>query len=105
MAITRERITFEKMLSIYCGGHHSEPICSECDELRSKLKEILASCPFGESKPLCSQCSANCVDPEMRQRVMDVMHYSGPRMLFRHPTLTMLHFLDMRKKEPPNSRG
>jgi hypothetical protein len=27
----------------------------------------------------------------MRRRIKDVMRYAGPRMLYRHPILAMLH--------------
>jgi hypothetical protein len=28
------------------------------------------------------------------------MRYAGPRMMFRHPILTLYHFLDGRREEP-----
>jgi hypothetical protein len=36
----------------------------------------------------------------MREQVKAVMRYAGPRMLYRHPILTLFHFLDGRRKEP-----
>jgi hypothetical protein len=30
----------------------------------------------------------------MRDRIRKVMRFSGPRMLFLHPTLALLHLLD-----------
>ena len=33
------------------------------------------------------------------------MRYSGPRMLFRHPVLTIYHFIDDGRKEPLKPLG
>lgn len=100
MGITRERNTFEKMLKIYCVDHHSTTLCASCTALLSKLECILGKCPFGDNKPLCSRCSSDCVDAGVRKKIADVMHYSGSRMLYRHPALTVLHFLDLLKQGP-----
>lgn len=100
MGIVRERITFEKMLLIYCTTHHATPLCAECRDLLSGLERILKDCPFGDSKPLCSKCSSDCLPAEDRQKVATVMRYSGPRMAYRHPALTLLHFVDLLKARP-----
>jgi hypothetical protein len=34
----------------------------------------------------------------MRERVREVMRYSGPRMLTRHPVLAVAHLVDGRRK-------
>jgi hypothetical protein len=36
----------------------------------------------------------------MRERVKEVMRYSGPRMTYRHPLLAFFHLIDGRKKAP-----
>jgi hypothetical protein len=36
----------------------------------------------------------------MRERVKEVMKYSGPRMTYRHPLLAFFHLVDGRKKAP-----
>lgn len=100
MGIARERITFEKMLRIYCTAHHATPLCAECRDLLSGLKRILKNCPFKESKPLCSKCSSDCLPAEDREKVGRVMRYSGPRMAYRYPALTLLHWIDLLKVEP-----
>jgi hypothetical protein len=36
----------------------------------------------------------------MRERVRVAMRYAGPRMLFRHPIMALLHLIDGLRKEP-----
>ena len=100
MGIARERVTFEKMLVLYCTTHHVEALCTECRDLLSSLERILKNCPYGDNKPLCSKCSSGCLTTEDREKVTKVMRYSGPRMAYRHPALTLLHCIDLLKVEP-----
>jgi hypothetical protein len=39
----------------------------------------------------------------MRDQIKQVMRYAGPRMLFRHPILTIRHFIDARRPPPTNA--
>jgi hypothetical protein len=34
----------------------------------------------------------------MRQKIKEVMRYAGPRMLFKHPYLTLMHGIDSLQK-------
>lgn len=97
MGISRERNTFKKMVAIYCENQHGEAQCKQCTALLNTMEQALVDCLYGEGKPLCSKCSTNCLPEEIRRAIGDVMRYSGPRMLFRHPTLTLLHVLDTMK--------
>jgi len=36
----------------------------------------------------------------MRERIRAVMRYAGPRMLWRHPLLALLHLADGLQDEP-----
>jgi hypothetical protein len=38
----------------------------------------------------------------MREQVRQVMRYAGPRMMFLHPVLTLLHYLDEITKANPS---
>jgi hypothetical protein len=40
----------------------------------------------------------------MREKIRNIMGYSGPRMAYRHPLLALLHFFDGFRKKP-ESRG
>ena len=66
----------------------------------SYADQRLANCPFGEDKPACNLCQVHCYSATQRERVKAVMRYSGPRMLWRHPILSLYHLLDKRREAP-----
>lgn len=97
--MNKSRIELEKkilcrMIFIYCKGNkHGEVPCSQCKELLDYANQRLSLCKFGENKTFCSRCTVHCFKPEMREVVRNVMKYSGPRILFYNPIMTMKHFL------------
>jgi predicted amidophosphoribosyltransferase len=98
----REAKTIETMMRIYCRGQHEsqEALCAECRELLDYANLRLEKCPYQENKTTCAKCPIHCYKPEMRDQVRSVMRYAGPRMLYRHPILTLFHFLDGRREKP-----
>jgi hypothetical protein len=97
--LARERRTVEAMLELYCRGRHRQSgLCPDCAALREYALARLEKCKFGEAKPTCANCPVHCYQPEMRAKIKQVMRYSGPRMLYRHPVLAFCHLLDGRKK-------
>lgn len=100
--IRREKRTIEAMLRIFCRDHHgtADGVCSDCKELQRYAYQRLDSCPFAELKPACNHCEVHCYSRKMRDRVRNVMRYAGPRMLFRHPILSVGHLLDERRPVP-----
>ena len=57
-------------------------------------------CPFGEGKTTCARCPVHCYRKDMREKIRQVMRYSGPRMVYRHPVMAARHLMDGRRKEP-----
>ena len=100
--MARERQTVEAMIEIYCQGQHGMDgaLCAECQALETYARQRLDRCPFQEGKTTCARCPVHCYKPEMRERIRAVMRYAGPRMLYRHPFMTVRHMLDERRKEP-----
>jgi predicted amidophosphoribosyltransferase len=97
--IGRERRTIAAMVTIYCRGKHGgKELCPECVELLSYCDRRLDLCPFKEEKPACLNCRVHCYSPQMRERIVPVMYYSGPRLLFRHPVLAIQHLADQRRR-------
>lgn len=90
----REGLTIEKMLLIFCRGHHSkkEKLCLSCSDLLSYCIERIKKCPHALAKPRCAECKIHCYQKAMRDRMKEVMKYSGPRMVYRHPWLTIMHY-------------
>ncbi len=46
-----------------------------------------------ETKTFCSNCKAPCYSPKMKEKIKQIMKFSGPRMLFHHPLLVISHML------------
>ena len=99
--ITREKKTIDKMVHIYCKGHHgakSSELCPECVEFLEYAFLRLDKCPFQEEKSTCGKCLVHCYQLEMREKAKKIMSYSGPRMLSHSPGLALHHLVDGRKK-------
>jgi Nitrous oxide-stimulated promoter len=100
--LLRELETIEAMTRIYCADHHDAPHpCADCQALTTYASKRLAVCTYGEDKPVCAKCQIHCYGKAMREKVRDVMRYSGPRMVFRHPWLALMHVVDKRHVAPP----
>lgn len=101
--MSRELRTIEAMINIYCRDQHSTKgqLCSECQDLLTYAGGRLDKCPFQADKPTCANCTVHCYKPALREQVRAVMRYAGPRMVLRHPILTLFHFIDGRREAPP----
>lgn len=98
--LEREKTTVQMMIRLYCKNQHHtiEGLCPECQRLSDYAMARLSHCKFGDSKPTCGKCTVHCYKPEMRQRIREIMRYSGPRMLFVHPIAALRHLMDGRKR-------
>jgi len=98
--LEREKATLQMMLKIYCKEHHHsvKALCSECQELSDYALNRLASCQFGEGKPTCGKCTVHCYKLVMRKKIIDIMRYAGPKMLFVHPMVAIRHLIDGLRK-------
>ncbi|MBI0582913.1 MAG: nitrous oxide-stimulated promoter family protein [Methanomassiliicoccus sp.] len=92
----REKRTIEAMVRIYCRANHGmDPEgCPDCRMLIDYALSHLDDCPFQEDKPTCLKCTIHCYRPEMREKIREVMRYSGPRMMVHHPILAIGHLAD-----------
>ena len=100
--IEREKRTIEAMVHIYCSGRHGKNVdlCAECARLLDYAKARLDTCPFQDAKPACNHCKVHCYSRQMRKRVKQVMGYSGPRMTYRYPMLSLRHLFDKLRRVP-----
>jgi len=94
------------MIAMYCHEQHaSKELCAECRELLSYSQERLQKCPFQEGKTTCAKCPVHCYKPAMREKIRTVMRYSGPRMMYHHPVMAIMHLIDGRRQEPITRTG
>jgi hypothetical protein len=99
--IDRENATVAAMIRMYCRDTHgSKELCLECSSLLDYARMRLEKCLFGEGKTTCTICPVHCYKPDMRERIRVVMRYAGPRMMYRHPLMAILHLIDGRRKAP-----
>jgi hypothetical protein len=100
-----ERKTVKAMILLYCGAHHQHKgLCKECQALCSFAEQRLNGCVYQNSKPTCGRCPIHCYKPDMRKKIQEVMRYAGPRMLWRHPLLAVIHMMDRFRRTPPRPR-
>ena len=99
----REKKTVEAMIRLYCGDHHdtSGALCPECDALLIYASDRLDRCTFKDDKPACAKCPVHCYRTSMREEIVKVMRYAGPRMISKHPLLAVRHLVDDRRKPGP----
>ena len=98
----RERQTVRQMISLYCRKQHATSkgaLCDQCRELLDYAMLRLDRCPFQEGKTTCGNCRIHCYKPVMREKIREVMGFSGPRMIFHHPLLAIGHMIDGLRKE------
>ena len=89
------------MIQLYCKGKHKNPLalknpeslCAECKRLTDYVRERMERCPFMETKTFCSACRVHCYKPDERQKIREVMRFSGPRMIRYHPVLALKHVI------------
>lgn len=84
-----------KMIELYCRGKHqrlyNKKLCHECQGFMDYARLRIEHCPFIESKTFCNTCKVHCYANQMRQKIKEVMRYSGPRMVFSHPIVCIRH--------------
>ena len=94
--LIRERQTIAAMIEMYCRDQHNpqDGLCPECAALRDYAFRRIERCPFGPEKTTCAKCPVHCYKADMRAKIKEVMRYAGPRMILRHPVMSLLHHLD-----------
>lgn len=92
------QITYQ-MIALYCRKKHGtkKDLCEKCKELEAYARSRTACCPFTETKTFCSQCKVHCYRADMRERIREVMRFSGMRLFFRHPVMVTRHLIETKK--------
>ncbi len=89
-------------IHLYCQSHHAEEktlfhplpkelcsafnkkavICPDCMAILEHGIRKRALCPL-EPKPSCKKCHIHCYKPEYRQKIREIMAFSGRKMLLK----------------------
>lgn len=123
----RDRKTIEAIGAIYCRAHHGKEsrendedlahqsegksssstrtdqkhLCPQCAEVVEYAMARTKRCP-NNHEGNCADCEIHCFNASMREQVRQMMAYAAPRMLFRHPIMTIRY---LRKKAKAGKTG
>jgi MinD superfamily P-loop ATPase len=105
--IATEKKTVAAMVRIYCAEHQdgAGALCGTCAALQRYAHARLDACPYGADKPTCQACPIHCYKPAEREAMREVMRFAGPRMMLRHPWLSIVHLWKERFHRAPRGRS
>lgn len=97
----REKKIVSEMIALYCRKNHGTKhgLCADCAALDAYAQMRSDKCPFMETKTFCSNCKVHCYKPAMREKIREVMRFSGPRMLTVHPVLAVRHVIESKREK------
>ena len=73
-------------------GNKDLVLCRDCQKLLNHSIAKLLLCPY-DPKPMCKKCETHCYAPGYRERIREVMRFSG-LYLIKHGRLDlMVHYL------------
>jgi len=89
--IAKDEKVLRAFIAVYCKVHHRDggeqsggvshcdqgrEYCPECYALLQYALQRNERCPL-VPKPVCRHCTVHCYKPEMRQKIREVMKFSG----------------------------
>ena len=77
--------TLRRFVEVYCRAHHETDdggLCHECRALFAYARERRQKCPH-DPKPKCKDCHTHCYTPEYREKIREVMRFSGMHFVKR----------------------
>ena len=97
----REKAMVTRMIALYCRKKHGgkNVLCPECKKLNTYARSRSDHCPFMETKTFCSNCRVHCYRPDMREKIREVMRFSGPRMLLVDPAAAVRHVIETKAEK------
>ncbi|MFO7983179.1 MAG: nitrous oxide-stimulated promoter family protein [Desulfuromonadales bacterium] len=114
--LTRKEVKDLKVLalftSVYCHAHHDgekgpfdtessalpdlglkhRTFCSECSKFLAYAVTRRLKCPL-DPKPTCKHCHVHCFRPGHREKVREIMRFSGQRLIRRGRLDLLWHYL------------
>ncbi len=98
----KEKQVVSEMVALYCHKQHhtrGAELCPQCAAVLDYARARTDHCPFMESKTFCVNCSVHCYKPDMREKIREIMRFSGPRMLFHRPGMALSHAFSMLREK------
>lgn len=87
-----------KFVEVYCAGKHSAAhrspfmlpaglgerrLCPECSAFMEYAVAKRMKCPLETEKPSCKHCRIHCYAAPQREKVREIMAWSGRRLMLR----------------------
>ena len=93
--VDKEKRTLRVMIEIYCRKKHYTEylLCVECTSLLEYACKRIDNCKFSNFRITCRKCGVHCYKPDMRVRIIEIMRFAGPRMVYSHPILAFKHII------------
>lgn len=83
------------MIRMYCRKKEgNKELCNDSKILEQYAHLRLESCKYGNHKTSCKKCTTHCYPKDMREKIREVMHFSGPRMLLYQPFEAVRHMFE-----------
>jgi hypothetical protein len=70
---------------------HRYPVCAECRDFLRYAFERRLRCPLAE-KPACKHCQVHCFKPVYRDKVREIMRFSGQYLIKRGRLDLLWHY-------------
>ncbi len=100
-----------RFTAVYCKAHHPSeklpldsevpgvaslevgtyPVCASCRDFLYYAIERRLRCPL-EPKPICKHCPVHCYRPDYRQKVREIMRFSGKYLMLRGRLDLLWHY-------------
>ena len=89
-----EKNTVYKMIRLFCKSHHNseKQLCNDCSDLYNYSILRISNCFYEFNKPVCSSCKTHCFNEKNREKIILIMKWSGPKMLWYYP-ITLMKYL------------
>lgn len=81
----RDHVIIDRFIEVYCRAHHEtdcDALCDECRDLAAYAHDRLDRCPY-DPKPACRKCLSHCYSQPYRDRMREIMRYSGMHFVKR----------------------
>lgn len=87
----------ENFIGVFCESKHkdrekADRLCSECLEVLEYSKFRREVCPL-DPKPSCKNCEIHCYEHEKRQKIREIMRFSGMHLIKRGRLDLLLHYI------------
>ncbi len=99
---SKEKEIAEIMIKMYCHRKHKtkgKDLCLTCQELLDYSNMRTDKCPLMATKTFCAFCKIKCYKKSMHEQMVEVMKFSGPRMLWSHPHIALRHMVLLIKEK------